>query len=340
MVEPNVSALYVDAFVDCVGRRGLPRERLRDATGAGAAPLRRVSASAFCALIERGARELGDPTVGLAFGSEIGGRGFGLLGIATASAGTLAGAIRCLATMESLTSTLGQVAPQREGDVVHLRWQPHVHALPPPVIEGIVAGWASFGRFLLGDQAPVLRVSFRHPAPAARAKYEDVFAAQVRFGAAEDSLTVPAELLDAAVRFGDATLHESLWAWSEDCQRLARAPSGGLIRRVVAAIERGLPWEVAGEDEVARAVGLSRRSLQRALHAQDLSYRRVLDCVRGKLAFGAVMEGPSSLVEVAGRAGYAEQASFCRSFRRWSGLAPSDFVRKFPPGFFDPRAAG
>lgn len=339
MATSHVSAQYVDAFTGLLERCGLPREHTRDHLS----PLHcnnvlgRVSAGRFSDLVHWGTRELNDPAIGLRFGHSIGGRGFGLLGIATASADTLAGAIRCLANMESLTSTLGQLVVVREGNVVHLRWQTHEHALHPALVEGIIAGWASFGRFVIGQQAPIVAASFRHAPTTKISTYEDVFASNVRFGAEWDGLSIAAELLDAKTQFGDAELNRALWSWSNDSTLVARSEPNSLVRRVVDAIGARLPQQVASEDEIARELGTSRRSLQRNLQELDLSYRRLLDCVRGKLAIGAVMEGPSSFMQVAEHIGYAEQASFCHSFRRWAGVTPSEFVRKFPPSFFDSR---
>ncbi|QSX77495.1 AraC family transcriptional regulator [Agrilutibacter solisilvae] len=296
--------------------------------------LGRVASQRFCDLVSSSVQQLGDPAIGLKFGGMVGGNAFGLLGVASATAETLADVIRTLSRMESLTSTLGQVSVVRDAKVVHLRWKAHGQPPSPAVVEGILAGWASFGRYLLGANVPVRSISFCHDRRASSAAYEDALACDVRFNARWNALTVATDLLDARTRFFEPRLHNALWRWSDASIIVASAASSSLVRRVVDVIDGKLPWSVPSESEIARELGMSCRNLQRRLHCSGLTYRRLLECVRGKVAIGAMMNGSQSFVRIAERIGYAEQASFCRSFRRWAGIAPSEFTRALAPHFF------
>ena len=91
---------------------------------------------------------------------------------------------------------------------------------------------------------------------------------------------------------------------------------------------------VAGEPSlpaVARDLGLSTRSLQRRLAAQDLSFRELLDSYRRDRAVLAIQEGADDMSGLAYSLGYREQSSFSRAFKRWTGSPPSHVVTREAP---------
>src|ERR1700750_1916667 len=79
-------------------------------------------------------------------------------------------------------------------------------------------------------------------------------------------------------------------------------------------------------DDIARRVASSRRQLQRAYaEIGDTTFRDHLTAVRMRVA--AEMLGSRTLTvrEVAHRVGYRQPAQFAKAFRRYQGVAPSDF---------------
>lgn len=91
-----------------------------------------------------------------------------------------------------------------------------------------------------------------------------------------------------------------------------------VVTAVRAAIDEG-HFDIA---DVARNMGMSARTLQRALAAEQLSYRRVLDEVRWTVAAPLVAATDIPLEQIAERMGYADGKAFRRAFRRWAGMAP------------------
>jgi AraC-like DNA-binding protein len=76
-------------------------------------------------------------------------------------------------------------------------------------------------------------------------------------------------------------------------------------------------------DGVARMVGISRRTLQRWLDAQGVTYRALLDRVRLERARALVLETEAPLSEIAMVTGYSDHAHFTRAFGRHFGRSPS-----------------
>jgi AraC-like DNA-binding protein len=83
--------------------------------------------------------------------------------------------------------------------------------------------------------------------------------------------------------------------------------------------------------EVARAVSLSPRSLQRKLGEEQTSFQEVRDRVRHERALILLAQPKLSISEVAFFIGYSTLRSFERSFHKAQGCTPSEW-RKRPPG--------
>ena len=79
-------------------------------------------------------------------------------------------------------------------------------------------------------------------------------------------------------------------------------------------------------DDIARRVASSRRQLQRAYsEVGDTTFRDHLTRVRMSRAAELLATRELTLREVAHRVGYRQPAQFAKAFRRYQGVAPSDY---------------
>lgn len=81
-------------------------------------------------------------------------------------------------------------------------------------------------------------------------------------------------------------------------------------------------------DITAEATGLSVRSLQRYLSQNNITYSRLMDKVRYEWALSLLNNPDIPLIEIAYTLGFQDPANFSHSFRRWTGVSPSQ-VRKY-----------
>ena len=77
--------------------------------------------------------------------------------------------------------------------------------------------------------------------------------------------------------------------------------------------------------EVASALNLSGRSLQRRLGEQGTRFVDVIGQIRVERASQLLTRGHASLAEIGFASGYTDQAHFCRDFKRRCGLTPKSF---------------
>jgi AraC-like DNA-binding protein len=81
-------------------------------------------------------------------------------------------------------------------------------------------------------------------------------------------------------------------------------------------------------ETVAAVVNTSVRTLQRRLAVSGRTYKKLVDEVRLAAARKALVESAAPLKAIAFELGFAEQASFTRAFRRWTGQAPSEYRKR------------
>jgi AraC-like DNA-binding protein len=103
-------------------------------------------------------------------------------------------------------------------------------------------------------------------------------------------------------------------------------PPATVAETLMACLEPYLLERCPNIDDAAALMGFSVRSLQRALAAEGLSYRQLVDKLRCGKALAALRYGDTNLTELALDLGYSDGTAFSRAFRRWAGVAPSAYL--------------
>jgi len=80
----------------------------------------------------------------------------------------------------------------------------------------------------------------------------------------------------------------------------------------------------ASLEDVACAMGISRRTLVRKLQLQGLTFQGIKDRLRCAIAENLVREGRESIAGIADVLGFADPSSFHRAFRAWTGMTPKE----------------
>jgi len=169
-------------------------------------------------------------------------------------------------------------------------------------------------------------VGFRH-APDDVSEFERVLDCPVRMNAAQDSVTIDAEMLELPLDRRDSVLRQVLEAQANDI--LAKLPKrSGLAANVQRALAKRVSGGASGDvrvDAVARDLATSGRTLQRRLSAEGVSYQELLDEARKEAAGRYLGESVFAIGEVAYLVGYSEPAPFYRAFKRWYGVTPEAY---------------
>ncbi|WP_433936212.1 AraC family transcriptional regulator ligand-binding domain-containing protein [Sorangium cellulosum] len=229
-----------------------------------------------------------------------------------------------------------RITLEEHGDVIHLalEHEPRVVALAEP-IELMIATLARFIALYLDGSARPIEAMFRHPRRHPPSLYEEALCAPARFEAGATGLVYDARVLDAPVVGADPLVRDYLVRQAEHLLATRAAPASAaplgsaapLDARVRARIDERLDRGDVDQDGIARSLGMSTRSLQRALKDLGTSFTAQLDEVRRSKALDLVRRRDLALQEIAFLLGYGEPRHFYRSFRRWTGTTPGEYRR-------------
>jgi AraC-like DNA-binding protein len=128
---------------------------------------------------------------------------------------------------------------------------------------------------------------------------------------------------DAAALIGDPYLLETLQPSCDEAAKERNTPKGTLRASVETEVQKLLPHGKAKRQTVARALGMSERTLSRKLTEDCTTYDVIVDQLRRKLALQYIKDRGTSLSQIAWLLGYEGSTSFNHAFVRWTGHRPS-----------------
>jgi AraC-like DNA-binding protein len=208
--------------------------------------------------------------------------------------------------------------------------------LYPGVVESRWVAEATLGKVVaelrraLGEERGgrlLLRVRFRHAAPAYEREYRTLFRAPVEFGDDRDALELPAGMLTEPLVTADPVLH-GLLRRQATMMLQARPQRASLLDRVSVALKEELARGTADQLSVARRVGVSTATLRRRLELEHgVRYTDLLDELRRERAVSQLSDPEMTIDEIAYQAGFSQTSAFYRAFKRWYGCTPAQYRR-------------
>lgn len=181
-------------------------------------------------------------------------------------------------------------------------------------------------RFNTAEPYRLTRVEFSHARPANISEHERIFACPVTFGADVCQMVVARDVWDAPRTGADTAMFSVLDTHAKTLlDRLE--DDGGIVGRVREAIGAELRGGDPRLASIARRLAMTPRTLQRRLSDRGAVFNDLLDTMRFGTAKSYLSQGDVAGTEIAYLLGFAEQSSFNRAFRRWSGHTPMEFRR-------------
>ena len=161
------------------------------------------------------------------------------------------------------------------------------------------------------------RFSFDRTAPRDRAPHAVHLGTSLHFGCQVDAMRLARA--DADVHWPAAPgLAATALARQADPQALRRGLLAALHDRLLAQVA-----EPPSLETLAAEAGMSPATFKRRLARQGTHYQAEVDRLRAHLAVYLLGPGGQGRDAVARALGYFDAASFRRSFKRWTGVAPA-----------------
>ena len=159
-------------------------------------------------------------------------------------------------------------------------------------------------------------------------KYADYLHAPVQFSAPVNLFQVPIAL----ARSSNAAGHSESYAVARDLCRTLLEQMPDTAMSTARRVERLLLSSPMGSltvDDVAQAMFVTKRTLQRRLDREGTSYREITEKLYAALADRHLRESNLTIETVAILLGYNDTAAFRKAFHRWYGQSPGDYRANF-----------
>jgi AraC-like DNA-binding protein len=292
-------------------------------------PDRRILGSKFDDLLEQALRETGEPTFGLLAAEQVTPGTLHGLGLSFMVSDTVLDALHRLARFAHVLSTGVELKIVEREEFCDLEFHTTEYARDD------VLHYTSldFGmglvmvmcRMTLGEYISPLRVDTTRPRPENPDAFVSLLGAKINFDSEWDRITfVRVDIVDKLL-----TANPELARANDELVEsyLANFMDASTSREVVSKIVQQLPDGPPSQKEIAGALNVSNRTLQRKLKDEGTSFVDLLQDTRLKLAQKYLARPDRSVVETAYLLGFSEPSTFSRAFKRWTGLAPADYRR-------------
>ncbi len=263
-----------------------------------------------------------NPAIGLQLGAEDKTERFHPMGLAALSCENFGSAVDQMARYKQLTCP-EEILQEKDDEEwrIQFRWLLANEVEPSVLIECAFAWVLSIARHGTGTHISPIRLEFIQPRAHVKA-IERHFGCPVLSGSSHNAIVFHAA--DALRPF--VTRNAELLAMlAPHFEEELRQENGEekFVERVRVAIQQKLTGQRPTIDDIADALHISSRTLQRRLQEEGSSFQKVLDTARHQLARHYLNNSVLELNEAAYLLGYEDGNSFVRAFRGWEGVPPA-----------------
>jgi AraC-like DNA-binding protein len=291
-----------------------------------------ISFASLIDLLERSASDLDCPDFGLRLAERQDIGMLGTLAVAIRHSATVGDAIRCAARYISVHNDAVAFNVDAEAVRGHARLEFRVLVKHAPrwaqtAEHAVDLAWRIL--ILLSERrCHLTEVRFPHPPIAPLETYHSRFDAPVMFHATEPSLTLSAKDLDLVISEHNQDLHDLATRYLDSALPRTKAPFTLQVRQTIEAL---LGTGACAQQEVAKALYMHPRTLQRRLREEGTSFEEIKDQTRRDLAERYLSHPGVPLAQVTALLDYSEQSALGRSCRRWFHASPREFRNRFSP---------
>lgn len=296
-----------------VREAGLPPACLRD-------PDLRLSTLKVARLLENAARELGLETLGLQMAQTRTASNLGPLGLAVREEPTLRAALHAMVRYSHLQNEALLLRVDEADGIAIVREdlavdQPMVLRQSTELVIGVIF---RLMQFFLGPQWRPHSVCFAHSAPSDRALHERVFGRQLHFGHEFTGIVCTSRDLDLPLPSSDPVMARYARQYLDFIGGKRNKPMSDDVRKLVILL---LPSGQCTLENIARHLGVHRRTVLRRLTAEGETYADVLNTVRRELVARLLDRRERPLAEISSLLGFAEPSAFSHWFRTQFGCS-------------------
>ena len=286
----------------------------------------RVSVDKMRKLWELAESVSGDDCIGLEVIKYISPTSFHALYNAHHAASSLRESLTLMVKFSKVISTAVNIIVRDEGDEVVVRLdlkdgleEPSKHAR-----DAFMALMVKSLSDVSHDGVKHLRsVKLMRDKPKDTARHDGIFHCPIEYNSDCYEARISKAFVDQYVPTGNAELARiNAEVLSDYVQRFNKSDTVAAVYNILLKL---MPQGEPSREKVADALGTSSRSLHRKLKELDTSFKTILDDTRKHLALQYIKESELSMTTITYQLGFSDSNSFSRSFKRWTGISPSEY---------------
>lgn len=330
MREWTTSASWVRGIAERLKSAGLDVHALFDEAQLDMAaidhPDTRYATEKISRLWELAVARSGDEALALATQDTMQPAGFDVVAYAMMTCPNLRAGLNFLVRYQRIVSDAVSIGldDDVQGSWVSVSLAGGTQPVPRQRIEFVLATLVTFFRWTTGRHLQPLAVEFTHPEPADTKPYAAAFECPVRFSAGADRFLLSQADMQLPLQAANpvlAQLHDRYAG-----ERLASLQDEARVTaRTRELIIRHLPNGDPLRKDIAAAMYMSERTLQRRLSEERTSFHEIVDDTRRELAERYLGQDRLAVTQAACLLGFADRSTFSRACKRWFDLTPSEY---------------
>lgn len=298
-----------------LAKAGLSKAQLQD-------PEQPLPVHSAVQLLESSAAASGCQTFGLRMAESRQFSDLGAVALLLTHQPTLRDALQVMVQYRHLLNRALAIYIEEAGDLVIIR-EEVVTDPPTPSRQAIELALGVMARLcasMLGAHWRPVSVNFTHDAPDDLRLHRRLFGCEIKFGAEFNGIACPARAFDAPNPSADPAMARYAQRFVDSLQNESEH---SVVYEVRKAIYLLLPMGRATIEQIAQALGMNVRTLQRRLEEGDANFSDLINEVRRDLV-QRYMNNPSySLARIGDLLGYSLPSSFTRWFATQFDATPA-----------------
>ncbi|MDX6528755.1 MAG: hypothetical protein QOH41_1045 [Blastocatellia bacterium] len=342
MPNPTIAAGYPKAFLEFAVSRGADRAALLERSHLCLADLEnpegRIPLTTYIALMKAGIELCKEPALALLFGEAVRLQDISIVGFLGETLSNIESGPAMMNRYARLAldpddgGNADAIELVREGGDLWLKSTSEAYIDNPLLTESAFARNVCGVRAMLASMPGFAKmpfpkaIRFTHKEPSYRAEYDRIFGVPLFFGSNMNALLLDEGFLKVSLPRANPHLSQVLTARAEEMLKSlesSKTTRGKVEELLTANLQSG----ATSVDVIARQLGVSRQTLFRRLKAEGVTFEKVLDELRHRMALKYLDDRKLPVNETAYLVGFSDPAAFSHAFKRWTGHSPAT-IRK------------
>lgn len=292
-------------------------------------PDKRVKLKKMSTLWELAVKKTCDSSFGLSVAENVGPESFQALGYALMASKNIDSAFKRVQRFYRMISTAVEIVIEDKKDNIALNFMRHDVGpeLSDHAIDAFFAVFVMFTDHMMGALNIDLTIEMIRQKPENIERYNGIFGKDVIYSSNADRILVKKTDLEKPLPLADSKITDR-----NDLiitRYLEQFDKGNIVGKVHSKLIDLMPVGEPSLEILARELGMSKRSLNRYLKEEHVTYRDILSEIREHLATKYLSEKKYSIIEIAFKLGYTDSSNFARAFKRWVGKTPKEYRNKY-----------